>query len=100
MDKKKLTVIAVAGVALLVLGAVFLARWLSAETVSGKVMVVQRNAEVRKLALVRIYVFLRLRPRHGMILSPESAGTFLMPLPTVGPSVSKKESESWMRMTR
>jgi len=55
MDKKKLTIIAVAGVTLLALSAVFLARWLSAETVSGKVMVVQRNAEVRKLALVRIY---------------------------------------------
>jgi hypothetical protein len=55
MDKKKLTIIAVAGVTLLALGAVFLSRWLSTETVSGKVMVVQRNAEVRKLALVRIY---------------------------------------------
>mgnify|MGYP000096940592 CR=1 FL=1 len=55
MDKKKLTIFAVAGVVLLTVCSVFLTNWLSKETVSGKVMVVQRNAEVRKLALVRIY---------------------------------------------
>jgi len=55
MSKKSITILAVAGLLLAITACTVLVNWLSREAISGKVMVVQRNAEVRKLALVRIY---------------------------------------------
>lgn len=55
MSKKNAIVFCVLGLLLVAAVAAFLFSLLSREVVSGKVMVVQRNAEVRKLALVRIY---------------------------------------------
>jgi hypothetical protein len=55
MNKKNVTILATLGLLLVIALAIVLFGWLSKEVVSGKVMVVQRNAEVRKLALVRVY---------------------------------------------
>ena len=55
MNKKNVTIFATLGLLLVVALTVVLFGWLSQEIISGKVMVVQRNAEVRKLALVRVY---------------------------------------------
>lgn len=52
--RKNVIIAAVAGSVVFAAVAVGLASLLSGEKISGKVMVVQRNAEVRKLALVRI----------------------------------------------
>jgi hypothetical protein len=55
MNKKNITIFVTLGLLLVVALATVLFGLLSKEVISGKVMVVQRNAEVRKLALVRVY---------------------------------------------